>query len=215
MKKILFCAALLSFSISALAGQKAVTERGEEVLLKDDGTWSYINDNADLEVSRSEKVLVKPESASFLVKSAKNRSAYWIDPKRWNFFKPKNNSDAEYEFQMKGEDLYGIVITEAAHIPLESLTRIALENAKNIAPNMSVLKKEYRQVNGNEVIYMEMSGNMQGIDFTYFGYYHSDQNGATQFIAYTANNLIDKYRENIAKFLNGFVLQADKSDTAQ
>ena len=54
---------------------------------------------------------------------------------------------------------------------------------------------------------MEMKGTIQGIKFMYFGYYHSDDTGSTQFVAYTGSNLTSKYKSEIYDFLNGFVLQ--------
>ena len=80
----------------------------------------------------------------------------------------------------------------------------ALENARAGAPNMKVTEKEYRNVNGISVIYMEMEGTLQGTSFTYLGYYYSNETGTTQFITYTGTSLVKKYRSDIEDFLNGF-----------
>ena len=49
---------------------------------------------------------------------------------------------------------------------------------------------------------MQMDGTIQGIKFSYFGYYYSDKSGSTQLLVYTASNLADKYKIEIENFLN-------------
>lgn len=191
------------------ASQKAITDIGEEVILNDDGTWEYTsNSNQEKnEITTNKDIFQKPESSTFLLKSARNKSAYWIDSKKWNFKKATNNSEAEYEFQLKGGDLWGISISEGVTMPIETLVGIALENARAAAPDMKIIRQEYRMVNEIRVLYMEMKGTLQGINFTYLGYYYSDNSGSTQFLTYTGSSLVNKYKSEISDFLNGFVTQ--------
>lgn len=121
------------------------------------------------------------------------------------FKKATENIDAEYEFQLKEEDLYGMVIAEKVEIPLETLKSIALENGRSVAPDLTIVKEEYRIVNGIKVLCLQMSGTMQGIKVVYYGYYYSNANGTIQFITYTAQNLLDRYSPESEKFLNGLV----------
>jgi hypothetical protein len=123
------------------------------------------------------------------------------------FNKPKINDASEYEFQLKGKDLYGMVITEGIEIQVETLADIALENAKNIAPDAKIVKKEYRVVNGKKLVYMEMEVAAKGFNFTYLGYYYSSSAGSTQLVAYTATNAVNIYRSEIIDFLNGLDMQ--------
>ena len=111
---------------------------------------------------------------------------------------------AEYTFELKSGDLYAMAISEEVEIQVEELAKIALENAQGAAPDTRVVKKEYRNVNGNKVIYMEMVGTIQSIKFKYLGYYHSNASGSTQYLAYTSENLVSKYQSDIDNFLNGF-----------
>ena len=191
------------------AAQKAITDTGEEILIFTDGTWKYA-DNAQpapVGIETNKQRFVKPKAANFLLKSKKNHSAFWLDTDKWSFQRSKKNTEAEYAMQLKGKDLYGLAIAEEIQIPMESLVDIALENARNVAPDIHVVKKEYRIVNDNKVIFMQMSGTMQGMKISYMGYYYSDPSGTTQYITYTASNLIDKYRPEIEDFLNGLALQ--------
>lgn len=205
MKK-LFVIILISLAGASHAGVRAITDTGEEVILDSDGTWKYTHNshnNAAKTIQTNDKTFKKAKDASFLVKSTTNDSAYWINTHKWAFRKATNNADAEYEFRLKGQDLYGMTVTERARIPIESLANIALTNAKDTAPDAKTIKEEYRNVNGKKVIYMQMNGTLKGIKFTYLGYYYSDDSGSTQYIAYTASNLVDKYRAEIDDFLNG------------
>ena len=208
MKK-LFVAILLLLAATSYASQKAITDTGKEVILNNDGTWEY-SDNAQKAtniIKTNKKKFKRPRDSSFLLKSTKNNSAYWINTDKWSFEKAKANPSAEYEFILKGKDLYGMAITEAAEIPVESLANIALSNARGIAPDAKSVKQEFRIVNGKKVIYMEMNCTVQGMKVTYLGYYYSDVSGATQLVTYTTTNLVDKYRSEINNFLNGLVAQ--------
>ncbi len=205
--KIYLTLVLCLLTFSAIASKKAVTEQGDVVILKDDGTWHYENGKpADqVELVLNPNNFTTPSTSSFALKSSKTNSSFAIDPKKWRFKKNENEHDAaEYTYQFKGGDLYGMSISEQVEIDLDELVKIAFENAKGAAPDVEVVHKEYRMVNDNKVIYMEMVGTIQSIRFKYFGYYFSNASGSTQYLAYTGQNLETKYRADIDNFLNGF-----------
>ncbi|MFD1293416.1 hypothetical protein ACFQ5N_06165 [Lutibacter holmesii] len=207
MNKIIVVVCCL-FSIMSLSAQKkAVTETGDEVVLFDNGTWEYQNKEilVEMEIPTNTKVFEKDKKSTFLLKSKKVNVGFWLNPKKWKFNKGKDNLESEYEFELKGEDLYGMVISEKVEIPLETLRSIALENGKEAAPDLKVVNEEYRFVNGMKVLLLEMSGTMQGIKFSYYGYYFSSENGTVQFITYTSQNLLESYKEECNIFLNGLV----------
>lgn len=188
--------------------KKAITDNGEIVILKSDGTWSYESELVKQELTLNPTVFSRNNKSTFQLKSKTNSSSFWIDPKKW-FFKQKNNGHdvAEYTLGIKGSDIYGMVITEGISMDVEALASTAFSNAQAAAPNIKVTKKEYRTVNGHKVIYMEMQGTIQTIDVSYFGYYFTDESGSTQYLAYTGSNLVDKYADDIATLLNGFDIQ--------
>lgn len=198
---------MLICSAAAYGATTAITENGDSVILKEDGTWIYSKTNSDSleEIPRVEEEFEKGKESSFNLKSKVAKSSFWINPKEWSFSIEKDKNAAnEYAFSIPGTDLYGMVISEALQIKPEELVNIAFENARSFAPDMRVVKKEYRTVNGNEVIHMIMSGTIQSIEFTYVGYYHSNEFGSTQFLTYTGTNLLPKYEEHIYSLLNGF-----------
>ncbi len=207
MKKFLLPSLFLFIVISSYGQKKSVTETGEVVILYDDGTWKYSNDSVkkDVEISTNPKLFKKSNNSTFLLKSTKLNIGIWINPQKWSFKKTAEDEDGEYELTLKGKDLYGMIISENIEIPLESLKSIALDNAKDAAPDIRVVKEEYRMVNNNKIFFMQMNGTMQGIKFTYYGYYFSNEKGSLQFITYTAQSLFDRYVGEMEDLLNGLV----------
>lgn len=207
--KYILATLLILLTSTIYASQKAITDTGEEVILYTDGTWEYSNktNRPISEITTNPNAFEKPNNSTFMLKSTINSSTFWIDPNSWSFNKAEGSDAAEYEFHLKGSDLYAMSISEGLSMPVETLTNIALENAKNVAPDVMIIKQEYRMVNGLKVIYMEMRGTMDGFDFTYLGYYHSDKSGSTQFVTYTGSSVVEKYTTEISNFLNGLGVQ--------
>lgn len=207
MKRIITLGLLL-ISLSSIQAQiNAITNTGEEVVLYDDGTWKYVNEGtlSALEIKTNEKAFTKDKNSSFIVKSTKVDIGIWINPKAWTFTKGISNEDAEFQFQKKGEDLYGMLIAEKLQIPIETLKNIAFQNAKNASSDIRVVSEEYRTVNGIKVLMMQMAGTVQGLKVAYIGYYYSNESGTIQLLTYTGENLLNDYRDDIEVFLNGLV----------
>lgn len=200
----LFFVILVSTSVAQI---NAITDTGEEVVLYDDGTWKYLNDSLNKieEIPVNSTLFQKSEESTFLVRSKRTNVGIWINPKHWNFKKGEEGEPAEFQFQRKGDDLYGMLIAEKISIPIESLKGIALNNARSVAPDIRVIREEYRTVNGLELLMMQMAGTIQGTRFIYYGYYYSSPSGTVQLLTYTGENLFQEYEERIKDFLNGFV----------
>lgn len=71
--------------------------------------------------------------------------------------------------------------------------------------DLKIVKEEYRTVNGIKVLLFQMNGTTQGIKFSYYGYYYSNENGSVQFITYASQKLIQTYFEECETLLNGLV----------
>lgn len=208
MKKV-FATVFFLMVTNSYAGQSAITDTGENVILNSNGTWVYAegHQNPNQTTAINNGNFVKPNDSTFLLKSMKNSSAFWINPGIWSFKKSTSPGAMEYDFSLKGRDLYGMAVTEEMQIPIETLSEAALSNARNVAPDAKITKKELRNVNGKQVLYMEMSATLKGIPFSYLGYYFSDASGSTQLVTYTATSLVSKYRGEINNFLNGLVFR--------
>ena len=207
-KRLVISLLFVSLSIMCTAQIKAVTEHGDEVILRTDGTWPYADSKAEkaTKIDTSHISFIKNEKASFLVKSNKLSCGVYIDPKKWSFSKNKTDDASEIGFTLKEKDGYGMLITEKIEIPFETLKAAALSNAKDVAPDVSIVKEEYRKVNDRFVLMLQMAGTLSGIRFMYFGYYYSSPNGTVQLITYTSSNLFKDYADDLEEFLNGFVI---------
>ncbi len=200
--KLLLC----FFALNTFGSEQAITEKGNTVILNDDGTWIYKNlKDSNNEIKTNPNIFIKDSESSFTLKSSKTNAIFNINPEKWIFKKNEDPSKpAEYKFRLKDSDLYGMVVSEQVEVKVEELVKLAFENAKSASQDTKVLKKEYRIVNGNKVIYMEMIGTIRSIKFKYLGYYYSNSSGSTQYLVYTGINLVDKYKTDIDNFLNGF-----------
>ena len=206
-KRISILILLIFYTVTSFAQKKAITDTGAEVLLYDDGTWKYVNlvlENKALATNPNK--FKKDKKASFLLKSSRASIGFYLDPELWSFSKAEANTDAEYELQLKGQDLYGMIISERIEIPLATLREMALENGRLAAPDLEVKKEEYRIVNGEKVLMLQLDGTMQGIEFSYFGYYFSCDGGTVQFVTYTSQNLLEEFRPIAENLLNGLVV---------
>ena len=68
-----FVLLLLSLPLNYIyAQQRAITDRGEQVVLYNDGTWKFLEGEAQVEkeIPTNSKRFVKEENASFLLKSS-------------------------------------------------------------------------------------------------------------------------------------------------
>lgn len=213
MKKLILISLLFLLSNLSIKSQiLAITGTGDQVYLYDDGTWKYVSDVAETDDNKNFKInsspFTKAIDADFQVKSKIIDVKIWINSKKWSFSRPSDEtSSAEYDFKLKGEDAYAMLITERIEVPLKNLKQIALQNATNVAPDIKIVFEEIRKVNKKEVLCLQMEGTIQGIKFVYFGYYYSDEDGTLQLITYTSNNLFKKYKTDLEAFLNGLVIK--------
>lgn len=201
---ILITVFLFLLTMPCYADQMAITDKGEKVILKSDGTWTFYENKVPKPIIQSSnKTFKKSGNATFLLKSTKTTSAFWVNTDKWSFQKGNQAQSAEYSFKLKDKDVYGMAISEEIEMPLETLADAAIQNARVFAPDINVIHQEIRTVNDIKVIFIEMSGSMKGVKFTYLGYYYANSSGSTQYVFYTANNLMKKYKSEIIEALNG------------
>ena len=210
MKKLTLIISLIIFITNQGFSQiQAVTDKGDQVTLYEDGTWKYTNDSSETEekeIPVSNIAYGKNEKSSFEVKSTKVNAGVYINTKDWTYIKNPIADAQEYTFQSRGKDIYAMMITEKVDIPIENLKKLALSNAKDAAPDTKIVTEEYRMVNGKKIFFMQMNGSIEGMKFTYLGYYYSSEGGTIQFISYTTQNLLEEYKNDMFELLNGFTI---------
>jgi hypothetical protein len=196
-------------SLDANAAQKAVTDDGQVVILNSNGTWTFEDSKATSSPSASlnPRKFSKSSSQSFKVRANPTSMGVYIDPGKWAFSKEKDATN-RLSFRSKNPlnaDIYGLMISEGIEIEMDSLAEIALENAKEVAPDTRILSKEYRIVNGSKVLFLTMEGTMKSIKAKYVGYYYSNKSGSVQLLVYSSPAIINSKIQEIEEFLNGFV----------
>ncbi len=207
LKKLFLLATVLILNYKMEAQIKAVTSDGEEVLLYDDGSWKYASkkDAPSKAIPIIEEPFSYSKESTFLVKSKVVKFGVQINPKVWSFEKGEDGGAAEYSFQLKGKDAYGMLICERLDISVESLKSIAYKNGLNAAPDLKITKEEYRTVNGLKILFMQMEGTIEGMEFVYCGYYYASELGSVQFLTYTSKKLLTEHFSTMESLLNGFV----------
>jgi hypothetical protein len=205
--KSLLLSLMLILSLAASAQQKAITQTGEEVVLYNNGTWIYTHRDSlkTEEIPTSAGVFNKSINASFLLKSKRINIGCWIDPEKWKFQQAPVHDPAEYELDHVNGNMYALMLTENLDIPVVSLGNIAIQNARDVAPDLTIIGKEYRMVNGKKVLMIRMVGTIQDIRFSYYGYYYAANGGATQFLVYSSEAFMEENLSEVEELLNGLV----------
>jgi hypothetical protein len=182
----------------------ATTEEGKKVLLKQDGTWTYLDQGAN---SRATS-LGRTAQASAQVRSKKGFATVWYNPSAWRLDgNQKINNEAEFAWQHESGDAYAMAIIERIPIPLDTLRTIALENAQRAAPGAQIVYEEAVEVEGEAALILDIEGNLQGIAFRYHGLYWSSDKGAIQLVTFTSQNLFDELKPSLDDLLSGLEIR--------
>lgn len=181
---------------STLAATRATTEDGRKVLLNEDGTWQF-QKAVPSKVGKMKRSPGATEEISLL----RGKASVFYDKKKWPSLKEPEGG--RFELKHRDGDAYAVIVAERIQIPLDSLKSIALKNARNVAPDAIITEEQTRVVNGTEVLFMKISGIMQGIALTYMGNYYTNKDGSLQIITFTSDNLMPEYEADLLEFING------------
>lgn len=206
MKKIIII--LLFAKTSIVNGQiKAVTERGDTVILNDNGNWAYKNFdstrvNDDSLILNSKKFL-KNNQATLFKKSKTINMGVYFDPTKWGFQKGGIGESSEFTFINKDKELNAMFLTETTEIELSSMPEIILINAQAAGPDIEITKKEYRIVNGLKILCLQLRGSVKGIKVKYLYYVFCNETGVVQFVAYSTPKKFEANYLILEDLLNG------------
>jgi hypothetical protein len=188
----------------------AVTLDGDTVLLNANGTWGYLDTSEVVE----EVIPVNPE---WYVKPEKSKESYtgisktftvYFNEKDWERTKPERlNEMAELAFKMTLSDAYGILIYERMEATTETLADIAILQARKVVEDLEIVNKEYRSVNGKQMIALQMVGGIKGLTIQYMNYYYSGPEGSIQFLTFTTDDSIERVKPKMEELLNGLVIK--------
>jgi hypothetical protein len=206
---------LISFFIFACGSSedgdalRARTQDGRTVILHADGTWKFYDDGTAQDPGAPDDSKVKaPSRATKKVSDPKGLVDLWYAPDKWTAYpRPEKLSpDASFALIHKTKDAYALGIIERISMPLKTLKRIAVDNARNVAPDAEVVLEEEREINGNDAAIMGITGTIDGIPFRYHNFYWTGEKGSVQVITYTSQNLFEEYIDDLNDLLNGIEL---------
>jgi hypothetical protein len=197
---LLIC--LVAMHTIAFSQVMGTTDDGRRVKLNSNGTWEYVSKTSDTDSAKAES-FSKSVNATTQVKSTKNDFGFWYDKSKWKMGSKDDNADAEFALEHIDGDSYAMFLAERIEIDLENLKDIAVENAKELDPDVKVDVETNRIVNGQKVKYLQMSGQTKGVKFVYQGYYTSNESGTVQFVCFTGRSLLKMYEKDMQELLNG------------
>jgi hypothetical protein len=142
-----------------------------------------------------------PGDSKTFVKAPQGDFGVWIDGEKWKRAEA-NNDATKITFVHQGETSYAMIIGERVRVSMDALGRAALQNAKKVAPDVTLLFKEKRIISGKSVLCMQMTGTVQGSSFMYYGYYYGGPEGTLQVICYTSPELFDQAKTDFDELLS-------------
>jgi len=203
-------AVLLGLALWALAGSlaappasaqaiSATTADGRRVILNPDGTWRW----AEQAAGRG----TIPAGSQKLLNGKRVPYGIWFNEGKWAAKEDAAQGARTYMLTHTRGDGYAMVIEERLEASLDALRRVAIENAKKAAADATVVREERRQVNGLEVLLLQIDATINQIPFSYLGYYYTGAQGAVQIVTFTGRNLLREYEPDFLDLLNGFVIK--------
>jgi hypothetical protein len=185
---------------------RATTQDGRAVVLRPDGTWAYESAAQGTSAAPSDGQV--PKTATQSIADPKVGLKIWYDDHKWTASTTRKlNPEASISFFHAAGDAYAMVISERIQIPLSTLQEVSISKAKAAAPDLVVVERSMRTVNGKSVLHMQMNGTIKGIPFTYYGTYYSGEHGVVQFVTYTSQNLLKDYQQDFDDLLNGMTIE--------
>ena len=188
----------------------AVTEKGDSVVLYNNGTWEYLTEYSDLTDSSvivpdtNKTDFYRPLNSKRLLKGQRTNYELWYNSDIWHL-KENNLSSIEYELTDNNEEMICIVIPERITVSIDALKQLAITNGKNASTKFRILKEEVRKVNNKYVYMLKFSATVKGINFIYIGYYVAGETNCIQLLTMTPENLFSEHKEELENILNGLI----------
>lgn len=206
MKQFICITALIT---TIFANDTLVTNEGKKVILKDDFTWEYLNENQEsaCDIKSEGKILkfIKNEKQKAKLKSKKYPYTVYYDASR--YVVKQNRGAKEFMFTSKDQSAFLMTITEEAQMNIDLLLEAAIYNAKNGTDSLQVIAKGDANINGVDVKTLIMEAKLGNYNLTYYGcYYSSEDFGSIQMLSWTYSSLFEKKKKDLEEIFSGFVL---------
>lgn len=172
---------------------------------RSDSDWVNIGQQTE-PIPTNPTVFKKSNDAKQLIKSKVNASACYYDSKKWSFSKHENK-DSEFVFQLKSARVKAMMLCEKSTAPLLIHRDAVFANIKKVVPDAQLIYQEYRNVNGQNVLQIEITGTVGAYPCMYWGYLVSGAAGSTTWLAFGTQELVSQNKVDIETLMNGLVKQ--------
>ncbi len=200
-KRVIILFTLVSLIAAGLSAQdRTVTVDGRKIILHDDFTWEY----ADLEKRKGTlRILDIDNEGKELFESSNGRYRASVDTGYWL---PTSglNPQAELQFKNHDETAYAMVIHEGLEIPLASLKELMIVNANSLDPNARILDVEPCRIGTLEGELVKYTARTAGLNFIFYTFITSHQNGTVQFTCYTLDSVFEQLKPEFIDLISGF-----------
>lgn len=173
---------------------QARTGDGRNVVLRGDGTWSFLEKGGGKNA---------PAANTTRYVSRYGYVEVNYDPTKWKTEKKPISEDAELSLEHQNGDAYFVLIAERVEIPLANFKEIALENARSIDPEARITSERTVSRNGGSEVILDIEAKPSGIPMQFRGYYWTSPAGSVQATAWTSRNLMNEYSADIDQLLAG------------
>lgn len=148
-----------------------------------------------------------PKKSESGFKSEKFPYTIHYNPKIWKELDCNQiNAQADACFYIEGKDTFSMIIAEDAEGDLPHLKAAALVNAYSVAKEVAVKNVGMLEVNGHELLKMEIDANINDYELSYYNYYLSTDWGMIQMISFAGKEAFKKQFDNIVDINNGIVV---------
>jgi hypothetical protein len=182
---------------------RATTDDGRRVVLRPDGTWVPLAKPVEATAPAASGRYSKPAGATRKVTAPVDDFVLWVDPARWTESK---REAGRIIFQHKNGQAYAMFITDPLSMPTDAMKNIVLVNARKADPDLRIVSEAKRNVNGRDVLCLQLQGKVQGLPFQYYGYYYGGSSGNLQVVTYTLQSAFAANEQDFADLLNGLVV---------
>jgi len=183
----------------------ATTSDGKPVILKSNGTWSYLEKEENSSNAMFE-IVAKAKNATEKIENRFGNVIVWYNPKMWTVQKLTDGT-AEYQFEALSGESYGRLITEKMQLTPDLIKKAIESNARRVSTIFDVLEEKENIVNGTEVNYLLVRVNMQGLNFIFCYYYWTGETGTVQLFSYTSESLYNQAKTEIFELMNGLEIK--------
>ncbi len=223
---LLVLVAVASYSAAAIAQsivERARTQSGREVILRNDGSWidadtpapaaprsgpphQALNNGAPASPAAASNAVIvhRPEDARVQLSLRRGGFRFWYNSTKWRA--SPANADGRVQLQLTGHEAYIVLIPEGTPLPIPQLRTVALENARQSGGDARIVAEEMRRVGGREVLLMQINVTLGGSPVAFLGYYYGDPRGSIQAVGYTSLDDLPRYRAALLDGLAGLDL---------